>query len=111
MTPAESARGPRLAAGSPREEQSAGQRDERILGDAGTPRDVLLVGDREAARLVGCSRAHWRRLAASARVPASIGLGRCRRWIVADLRRWTEIGCPSRAVFEARMEHERGGAR
>ena len=61
----------------------------------------LLVSDREAAHLAGVSRATWWRLHAAAKTPATVKLGRCRRWNRAEIVAWIEAGCPPRQLWEA----------
>lgn len=39
---------------------------------------------------------------AAGRLPAAVRIGGSKRWRVADVMAWVEMGCPSRAEFEAR---------
>ena len=72
------------------------------------PREPLLVSDREAAALLGISRAHFQRLRAAGKVgPEPIPLARCRRWERDALVRWVSIGqCCDAATWRA-MEAQR----
>ena len=69
----------------------------------------LAVGASGAAHLANVSRAHWHRLNATGRTPASMKLGRRTLWSVDDLRAWIALGAPSRDRFEALRK--RGSAR
>jgi predicted DNA-binding transcriptional regulator AlpA len=38
---------------------------------------------------------------AAGRLPAAVRIGGSKRWRYADITAWVELGCPSRADFEA----------
>jgi predicted DNA-binding transcriptional regulator AlpA len=59
---------------------------------AATP--PLLADAVEVSRLLGISRTAWYALISSARAPAGLKLGRCRRWSVRELCAWTAAGAP-----------------
>ena len=61
----------------------------------------LLVDAHEAARLCGVCRAHWLRMHSAGRVPMPVRLGRCVRWNVDELKRWSAAGCPGRDRWQA----------
>jgi excisionase family DNA binding protein len=61
---------------------------------------VLLVTAREAAKLLGISERHFRKLVASGGAPRPVRLGRSVRWNVDELRAWTAAGSPSRERWE-----------
>jgi len=73
----------------------------------------LAVDDSGAARLVGCSRSHWRRMVAAGKAPPPLKLGKSSRWPVALLMRWLDAGAPSAHEFaeRSRAERARGGSR
>ncbi len=54
----------------------------------------LLIDTAAAAELLHVSEAHARRLADAGQVPGCVRLGRCRRWVRAELVTWIEAGCP-----------------
>jgi predicted DNA-binding transcriptional regulator AlpA len=64
--------------------------------------EPLLVSAQDAARLCGVSPATWARMQAAGRAPGPVrpSPGRV-LWRVAELRQWTEAGCPSRREWEA----------
>jgi predicted DNA-binding transcriptional regulator AlpA len=62
----------------------------------------LAVNDADAAKLVRCSRSHWRRMVAAGKAPPPTKLGKLSRWPVAQLQRWLEMGSPSADKFAAR---------
>jgi hypothetical protein len=64
--------------------------------------EPLLVNARGAACLCGVCERTWRKLDRCGLTPRSIAFGRRRLWVVATLRRWTEVGCPERSEFEMR---------
>ena len=61
----------------------------------------LAVTARDAARLLGISRAQLYRLHSSGRLPRPVYLGgRAPRWYVEELRAWLDAGCPDRQTWE-----------
>jgi hypothetical protein len=42
---------------------------------------------------------------AAGRLPAALRIGGSKRWRYADIAEWVELGCPSRADFEARRRN------
>ena len=69
--------------------------------------EPIAVDRAEAARLIGISDRHWRKLLAEDRVPAPIRLGRRTLWAVAELRAWTAAGCPCRETWEEVQRQQR----
>jgi predicted DNA-binding transcriptional regulator AlpA len=69
----------------------------------------LLLTARQAAELCGVSEATWWRLHAAAKCPAPVKIGGSTRWRVAELRAWTEAGCPPRAEWQALQAAQRNG--
>jgi predicted DNA-binding transcriptional regulator AlpA len=82
--------------------------DARVAASEHSPREPLLISDRQAAALLGISRAHFHRLRAAGKVgPEPIPLGRCRRWERDALVRWVSIGkCCDAETWRA-MEAQR----
>lgn len=64
--------------------------------------DALLLTAKQAAESCGMGLRTWRRKDAAGQIPAAVlvGGGPTRRWRVAELRRWTDVGCPPRAQWE-----------
>lgn len=56
----------------------------------------LAVDAIRAAKLCGVSRSTWLELCRSGRAPQGVKLGRCRRWILAELMAWLGAGAPPR---------------
>jgi predicted DNA-binding transcriptional regulator AlpA len=77
---------------------------------ADTPLSPLLLAARQAAALCGVSVATWHRWAAAGRCPAPLrpspGVV---RWRAAELRQWTEAGCPPRREWEALWAAQQSG--
>ena len=69
--------------------------------------ELMTVKD-VAARLKISARQVWK-LRASGRLPESLRVSRSVRWREVDITRWVELGCPSRAEFEARAGDRRAG--
>ena len=60
----------------------------------------LLVRKAELAAMLGIGETFLDTLNATGRLPRSMKLGRCRVWNVEVIRRWVDMGMPSREVFE-----------
>lgn len=60
------------------------------------PAPALVVDAIKAAELCGVSRSTWCELVRSGRAPTGVKLGRCRRWILAELMAWLGAGAPPR---------------
>ncbi len=63
--------------------------------------EPLLICDRQAAALCGCSRSHWHTLAAAGKIPPSVKLGRKRLWRREEIEEWVAAGCPDGRTWEA----------
>jgi excisionase family DNA binding protein len=77
--------------------------------DAGqrSPPEPLLLSDREAAALLGISRAHFHRLRAAGKFgPEPIRLGRTLRFERDEVVRWARARCPEATTWRA-MEAQR----
>ncbi len=61
--------------------------------------EPLAVDSKGAAKLLGISDRHWRRLDVAEQVPEAVRLGQSVRWGVAELRAWVAAGCPPRSVW------------
>lgn len=67
---------------------------------AGSP--LILVDARTAAALLGVGLRTLRTMDAAGRLPAPVRLSPgCVRWRLAELRAWTEAGCPDRETWAA----------
>ncbi len=63
--------------------------------------EKLALPPKEAAALLGISRAQFFKLHAAGRLPAPVYLGtRAPRWLVAELRDWLAAGAPDRAAWQ-----------
>ncbi|MGD8453293.1 MAG: AlpA family phage regulatory protein [Phycisphaerae bacterium] len=79
---------------------------------ATTPISVqpLAVSAKDAAMLLGISKAQVWKLHAQGKLPLPIRLGtKAPRWLVAELRAWSEAGCPDRQVWERAKTATRRG--
>jgi predicted DNA-binding transcriptional regulator AlpA len=75
-----------------------------------TPLDAgrLAVTARDAARLLGISRAQLYRLHSSGRLPQPVYLGtKAPRWSVTELRAWLAAGAPPRDQWERQKREGR----
>lgn len=63
--------------------------------------DRLALAARDAAALVGVSRAQWWKLSAAGKVPLPVYLGtKAPRWRVDELRDWLAAGAPDRQTWQ-----------
>ena len=64
--------------------------------------EPLLLDATGVGQLLSISRRHLQHLDSSGRLgPRSVGLGRSRRWAVAEIRAWVTAGCPARPAWLA----------
>ena len=68
----------------------------------------LAVGAGDAARFVGISPSHFKKLHRTARVPAPIRLGARCVWSLEELGAWLEAGAPERSRWESIRTTRRG---
>jgi predicted DNA-binding transcriptional regulator AlpA len=62
--------------------------------------EKLALPAKDAAALVGVSRAQWWKLHSAGKVPLPVYLGtKAPRWRVDELRAWLEAGCPDRQTW------------
>ena len=66
--------------------------------------NALGLNSAEAAKLLGISRSHFRKLYSSDRTPRPRRLGRRVLWSRAELVAWFEAGCPSYDEWQAMRE-------
>lgn len=66
--------------------------------------DRLALPAKDAAALVGVSRAQWWKLHSAGKVPLPVYLGaKAPRWRVDELRAWLDAGCPDRASWQRKQ--------
>ena len=88
-----------------RSPRDAAQRDEPCLT---LSTDCLVVPAKDAARLLGISRAQLWKLHSQGKVPAPIRLGtKAPRWRVDELRSWLAAGAPDRQTWIKMQEGRR----
>jgi len=58
--------------------------------------EPMLIGARDAAKLLAVSVRHFYALDARGQIPEGMQLGRRRLWALQELRQWVAAGCPSR---------------
>lgn len=61
-----------------------------------TPAPALAVDAVQAAALLAVSRSTFLSMVKDGRAPAGVKLGRCRRWLAAELAAWLGAGAPPR---------------
>jgi predicted DNA-binding transcriptional regulator AlpA len=65
----------------------------------------LALPAKDAAALVGVSRAQWWKLHSAGKVPLPVYLGtKAPRWRVDELRDWLTAGCPDRQTWQRMRE-------
>ncbi len=52
------------------------------------------------AVMLACSKRHAARLDVAGKLPMGLKLGRCKRWVVQEIRDWVTAGCPPRSKWE-----------
>jgi predicted DNA-binding transcriptional regulator AlpA len=67
----------------------------------------LLIGIGELSKLTSRSVPSLHRDDAAGRLPAALRIGGSKRWRYSDIAEWVELGCPSRADFEALRRNRR----
>lgn len=61
----------------------------------------LALPAKDAAGLLGISRAQWWKLHSAGKVPMPVRLGtKAPRWRVEELRQWLAAGCPDRQTWQ-----------
>lgn len=73
--------------------------DDRASGWSGAGK--LLLRAEEAAQFLNVSRSEFYRWVVAGLCPRGVQVRNLRRWPVAELTRWVEAGCPTRAQWEA----------
>lgn len=63
--------------------------------------EPMLMGASAAAKLCGISLASWYRHLSAGKTPRPIRLGGRVLWRVSDLRRWIDLGCPEREIYDS----------
>jgi len=66
-----------------------------------------LLNAKEVAAMLHVSQRHLWRQKAAGKLPKSIKVGECRRWLLSDIETWLDMGCPSQKQFEARKAEHR----
>jgi prophage regulatory protein len=62
--------------------------------------DRLALPAKDAAALIGVSRAQWWKLHSAGKIPLPVFLGsKAPRWVVAELRAWLDAGAPDRQTW------------
>ena len=79
--------------------------------DAALPLEPFAVNDGGVANLLTISRRHVANLDATGRLPRAIHLGRCKRWVTAELREWLAAGAPPRDRWEEMTGRKSGGGK
>lgn len=83
--------------------------DRATMGHAPLCVDAVGLGD-----LLVVSERQVHRLDAGGKIPAPITLGRCKRWVVEEIKGWLAAGAPPRSRWNLRSalagprEHEQG---
>lgn len=65
----------------------------------------ILVGVKDAARMIGVSPTHFRRLDSQGKLgPVGIRLGGRVLWSVGELKSWADVGCPDRVAWDKKKK-------
>ena len=80
-----------------------------LLADLTAASVPLTVGREGAAKLLGIGTTLLDTQDAAGKLPAPVHIGTRKLYRTADLTRWTELGCPDRATFDAMTADPPGG--
>jgi predicted DNA-binding transcriptional regulator AlpA len=71
--------------------------------------EPIMVDAAQVGLLLTLSERQVHRMDAAGELPAPVrpGRGRAVRWLTETLKKWAELGCPSREEFEQRMKVSR----
>ena len=70
--------------------------------------EPMLIDAVGLASILNIGRSSVFKLNAAGRIPSPLKVGRATRWSVEDIRKWVELGCPRREVFDTmRIEGQR----
>ena len=58
--------------------------------------EPMLLSDKQLAVVLSVSVAHVHSLDNSGKLPKAVELGKSKRWVTAEIRAWTNAGCPER---------------
>lgn len=64
--------------------------------------EPMLLTDKQAAKTLNISIAHFRNLDNSGQIPKSVRLGKSVRWSTAELREFVAARCPDRIAWQQR---------
>jgi len=64
------------------------------LKESVTAPEVLLLRDRDVAKVLGCSLQHVWRMTKAHKLPQPVKIGRTTRWSLESLRAYLAAGCP-----------------
>jgi predicted DNA-binding transcriptional regulator AlpA len=60
-----------------------------------------LIKADELAKMLSVSPRHIWRMKAKGKLPKTVSVGGCVRWLLADIQLFLNLGCPDRQQFEA----------
>lgn len=62
---------------------------------------TTLVNANQLAEMLAISVRHLWRMKAASKLPKTVKVGGCVRWLLKDIELYLELGCPSQKKFEA----------
>lgn len=71
------------------------------------PQMLQMLRVRELAAVLNVSQRHIWRMESSGKLPKSVRIGECRRWLSSDIETWLKMGCPSQKQFEVSKATQR----
>lgn len=69
---------------------------------------ATLVNANELAEMLSISVRHVWRMKASEKLPKTVNVGGCVRWLLADIELFLAMGCPAQKQFETMKAAGRG---
>ena len=66
-----------------------------------------LLNAKELGAMLHVSQRHLWRMKAAGKLPKSVKVGECIRWLLSDIETWLEMECPSQRQFADRKTARR----
>lgn len=75
-----------------------------------TSKEATLINAKQLAEMLSISERHLWRMRAAGKLPKTVKIGSCVRWLLSDIEMFLNMGCPSQKQFESMTQAgKRGG--
>lgn len=65
-----------------------------------TTKETTLINANDLAEMLSISVRHIWRMKAAGKLPKTVKVGGCVRWLLSDIKLFLETGCPSQKKFD-----------